>query len=52
MTEISGICPARFAAVRQQFAAHFGQDLELGARFSVCIKGEPVISAWKPVAAA
>ena len=43
MTEISGICPARFAAVRQQFAAHFDQDLELGARFSVCIKGEPVI---------
>lgn len=43
MTEITGVCPPRFARVRERFTAHFDEGLELGARFSVCIKGEPVI---------
>ncbi len=50
MTEIHGTCPARFAAVKDAFAANFtdapeGLD-ELGARLSACIAGEPVIDLW------
>src|SRR5690606_14701717 len=50
MTEIHGTCPDRFAAVKDAFAANFtdapeGLD-ELGARFSACIAGEPVIDLW------
>jgi len=45
--DIQGICPPRFAAVRDAFAANFTEAPEalneLGARFSVCIAGEPVI---------
>ncbi len=43
MVEISGICPPRFAAVQDRFAASFEVGEELGARFSVCIGGELVV---------
>lgn len=43
MTEIHGTAPGRFAAVRDAFAGHFEQDLELGARFTVFLEGEPLI---------
>jgi CubicO group peptidase (beta-lactamase class C family) len=43
MSETSGLCPPRFAAVREVFDSHFAQGLELGARFSVAIEGEIVI---------
>lgn len=43
MTEITGTCPDRFAAVRERFARHFGEGQELGARFAVCLGGETVI---------
>lgn len=43
MTEIHGTAPGRFAAVKDAFAAHFAEGLELGARFTVCLEGEPLI---------
>jgi CubicO group peptidase (beta-lactamase class C family) len=43
MTEIAGTAPARFARVRDAFAALFAEGLELGARFAVAIDGEVVI---------
>lgn len=50
MTDIHGLCPAGFAAVREAFAANFeaapeGLD-ELAARFSVCVEGELVVDLW------
>jgi CubicO group peptidase (beta-lactamase class C family) len=50
LPDIHGVCPDRFTAVRDAFAANFtdapeGLD-EQGARFSVCIGGEPVIDLW------
>lgn len=50
LPDIHGPCSEPFAAVREAFAANFtdapeGLD-ELGARFSVCIGGEPVIDLW------
>ncbi|MBU1385420.1 MAG: beta-lactamase family protein [Alphaproteobacteria bacterium] len=47
LPEIHGLCPPRFAAVKDAFAANFteapeGLD-ELAAAFSVCIEGETVI---------
>ena len=41
--EIGGVCPDRFAAVRDAFAANFAEGSELGARFSVAIEGEVVV---------
>ena len=50
LPDIHGICPDRFAAVREAFAANFSDAPEglneLGARFSVCIGGVPVIDLW------
>ncbi|MGA9657702.1 MAG: serine hydrolase domain-containing protein [Asticcacaulis sp.] len=46
MTEISGFCPPRFAAVKDAFAANFAQGQERGARFSVVIDGETVLDIW------
>ena len=43
MTEITGICPERFQPVRDRFAAHFAEGLELGARLTVCLEGEVVV---------
>ena len=41
--EIKGVCPDRFSAVRDAFAANFADGAELGARFSVAIEGEVVV---------
>ena len=41
--EVRGLCPPRFAAVREVFAAHFAEGLELGARFALAIEGEIVV---------
>jgi len=49
-TNIHGLCPDRFAAVRAAFAANFTEAPEglneQAARFSVCIEGEVVIDLW------
>ena len=41
--EIRGVCPPRFAAVRDAFAANFAEGQELGARFCAAIEGEVVV---------
>lgn len=50
MTDIHGLIPDRFAAVRDAFAANFTDAPEglneLAARFSVCIHAEPVLDLW------
>ena len=47
LPEIHGVCPPRFAAVKDAFAANFSDAPEglneLGAAFSVCLDGETVI---------
>jgi len=43
MTEFLGLCPPRFAKVREVFDGHFAQGLELGARFALAMDGEIVI---------
>jgi CubicO group peptidase (beta-lactamase class C family) len=40
---ITGVCPARFDAVRAAFKANFAEGLELGARFAFAVEGEIVI---------
>jgi CubicO group peptidase (beta-lactamase class C family) len=50
LPDIHGVCPPRFAAVKDAFAANFthapeGLD-ERGARFSVVIDGETVVDLW------
>jgi len=45
-TEIHGFCPAKFAPVREAFAANFAEDRELGARFAVAIEGEVLVDLW------
>ncbi len=48
--EISGLCPARFDAVKDAFAANFTDAPEglneQAARFSVVIEGETVLDLW------
>ena len=48
--DIRGHCPARFAAVKDAFAANFTEAPEglneLGARFTVCVRGEAVVDLW------
>jgi CubicO group peptidase (beta-lactamase class C family) len=48
--QISGVCPPRFAAVKDAFAANFTDAPEglneRGARFSVVIDGETVVDLW------
>ena len=41
--EIRGVCPPRFAPVREAFAANFAEGQELGARFCAAIDGEVVL---------
>ena len=41
--EIRGVCPVRFARVREAFAGAFAAGQELGARFCVAIEGEVVV---------
>lgn len=43
MAEITGTVPDRFARVKDAFARNFDEGAELGARFTVCLDGEPVI---------
>lgn len=47
LPDIHGLCPPRFAAVKDAFAANFTEAPEglneQGARFSVCVGGEVVI---------
>ncbi len=44
--DIGGICPPKFAAVKDAFAANFADGKERGARFSAIINGETVIDIW------
>jgi len=44
--EIGGICPSKFAAVKDAFAANFVEGKERGARFSAVIDGETVLDIW------
>ncbi|MBV9509285.1 MAG: esterase, partial [Caulobacteraceae bacterium] len=41
--DIRGLCPDRFAPVRDAFAANFAEGSELGARFSFAVEGEVVV---------
>lgn len=45
MTDISGLCEPRFAAVREALAALLGKD-DVGASAAVYIDGEPVVDIW------
>ncbi|GLS02090.1 esterase [Brevundimonas denitrificans] len=50
LPDISGLCPPRFAAVKDAFTANFTDAPEglneQAARFSVCIGGETVVDLW------
>ena len=46
MVEVSGYAPARFAGVKDAFAAHFDAGEELGARFSLVQEGEVIVDLW------
>jgi CubicO group peptidase (beta-lactamase class C family) len=46
MVEIAGLAPARFAAVKDAFAANFDAGQELGARFTLVEAGEVVLDLW------
>lgn len=44
--EIHGTCDARFAAVRDAFAANFAEHDEIGAAVSVVVDGRVVVDLW------
>lgn len=46
MTAIHGLCPDRFAPVRDIFAAAFEAGEELGARFTFAVEGEAQVDLW------
>jgi CubicO group peptidase (beta-lactamase class C family) len=46
MIDISGTAPARFAPVKDAFAANFAAGEELGARFTLVLAGETVLDIW------
>jgi CubicO group peptidase (beta-lactamase class C family) len=50
MIDISGLCPDRFSAVKDAFAANFTDAPEglneQAARFSACVDGEVVLDLW------
>lgn len=52
--EISGVCPPRFTAVKDAFAANFTDAPdglnEQAARFSVVVEGETVLDLWAGLA--
>jgi CubicO group peptidase (beta-lactamase class C family) len=50
LTDIRGLCPPRFAAVREAFEANFAAGLELGARFALAVDGEVVVDLMGGVA--
>ena len=43
LTNLHGICPPDFEAVRAAFSANFAEGLELGARFALAVEGEIVV---------
>ncbi len=43
---ITGVCPERFAAVREAFAANFAEREDIGGSVAVTIDGESVIDLW------
>ncbi|KOG88936.1 beta-lactamase, partial [Streptomyces varsoviensis] len=43
---IDGKCDAAFAGVREVFARHFADGLELGARVAVILDGAVVVDLW------
>ncbi|MGH7899665.1 MAG: serine hydrolase domain-containing protein, partial [Candidatus Binatia bacterium] len=43
---IEGVCPPRFAAVRDAFTANFAAGREVGASFAATLDGEVVIDLW------
>ncbi|HEY2661692.1 MAG TPA: serine hydrolase domain-containing protein [Caulobacteraceae bacterium] len=45
-TEIHGICPPAFEAVREAFVANFAEGQEMGARFAVALEGQVVVDLW------
>ncbi len=44
--EIHGACAARFAGVREAFAANVAAGREVGASFAATLGGEPVVDLW------
>jgi CubicO group peptidase (beta-lactamase class C family) len=50
MTDVQGHCDARFAAVRDTFAAAFERGDERGASVAVTLDGAPVVDIWAGVA--
>ncbi len=44
-SDVNGICPARFAAVRQAFERNLAAD-DVGASFAVTLDGELAIDLW------
>jgi CubicO group peptidase (beta-lactamase class C family) len=44
--EVQGACGARFAAVRDAFAANFAAGREVGASFAATLDGEVVVDLW------
>ena len=50
LPDIHGVCPPRFAAVKEAFAANFTEAPEglneQAARFSICVEGETVVDLW------
>jgi len=46
MTDIQGLCPPKFDAVRRAFEGNFEDGGELGARFSLAVDGEVVVDLY------
>ena len=46
MTEVHGYCHESFAAVQDQFVAHFEEGKELGASVCITKDGETVVDIW------
>src|SRR5690242_8526817 len=46
MVDIHGFANAPFGPVKDQFARHFEEGQELGARFSLVLRGEVVVDLW------
>jgi CubicO group peptidase (beta-lactamase class C family) len=50
MVEIGGFAQPRYSAVKDVFARHFDEGLELGARFTLIQDGVAVVDLWGGVA--
>jgi CubicO group peptidase (beta-lactamase class C family) len=44
--EIHGLCAPGFTALRDEFAANFAEDREIGARFALAVDGVIVADLW------